>query len=426
MYKNHHFLKAKEKIEKGDLIFSINDDGKTVSIIGNKVTTDEILIPRSIVYNSKEYVITSILHWAFQFSEIKTVKFSADSEIITIDRLAFSESSIESFTIPPHLKQIKEFAFVFCKQLRSIEIPPNSELETIENDAFSGTAIERFTISPHLTKISKSIFCNCQNLRTIEIPENSNLSTIESGAFDGSSIESLFLPSSLIMLKWCCNALQLTKVIVSTSNPRYSTYSDKMVIGKSDVHQTEYFDVLVFCARNIITIEIPSFIKVIGPYAFERCFKQHSIEIHEDSKLQIIDTQAFFGSSIESFKIPLRLTRINQYAFSYCQKLRTIEIPLNSKLHTIDKYAFFESSIESFIFTSNLSVIGDSAFSCCKQLKIIEIDEKSPIKYLDRNIFDGCNDFIIMIPVDLTFLFCSNGNENNFIKNVQKSICNLS
>lgn len=44
------------------------------------------MIPRSFIYESKEYLITSILKGAFEFRSVKTIQFAEDSEIRTIER----------------------------------------------------------------------------------------------------------------------------------------------------------------------------------------------------------------------------------------------------------------------------------------------------------------------------------------------------
>ena len=407
--------KENKEIEEDGLIYKINEDKKTAEIIGIKSSNIEINIPRSVYKKSNEYIITSISKGSFQFSNVKSVTFPADSELLYIGNLAFSESTIESFTIPPHLTIIKECAFNECRQLRKIEIPSNSGLQTIEKYAFTFTLIENFTIPPHLTEISECMFCNCQQLRTIEIPSNSELQSIDTAAFDGTSIEQIEIPNSLIDLKegWCCNAIKLTKINVSKNNPRYISYCDKMIIGKSSIESENNYDVLVFCSRNVKTIEIPNFIKTIGPYAFERCFQLSVVKIINNTNLQKIDKFAFLGTKIENFTIPSQVNQILENAFSNCQKLLKFEIPTNSELQLIDKCAFYESAIESFIIPQHVNQIGEFAFSCCKKLCIIQIEDNSKLNKVNQNIFDGCNQIILMIPVNSNV---------HFIKNIKKSI----
>lgn len=110
-----------ESFQQGSIIYSINLEEKTVSVVASKAEKDEnIIIPHSINYKSAEYVITSISNYAFEYSELKSIQFHPDSEIRIIDCEAFKNSTIESITISPHLTTIGNAAFSFCHRLRSI------------------------------------------------------------------------------------------------------------------------------------------------------------------------------------------------------------------------------------------------------------------------------------------------------------------
>ena len=121
-----------------------------LGVIGSNLVNDEIIIPRSIRYESTEYIVTSIVERAFYKSDIKLIKFPTDSEIQIFEKESFSYSQIEKIKIPPHLKIIGESSFFRCIRLYKIEIPSNSELQTIEDNAFNGSSIENFTIPPSL------------------------------------------------------------------------------------------------------------------------------------------------------------------------------------------------------------------------------------------------------------------------------------
>ena len=63
---------------------------KTAGVVGCKPNLDKIIIPSSIMQESKEYDITCILENAFNESTIKIVQFASDSKLNTIDKSAFS------------------------------------------------------------------------------------------------------------------------------------------------------------------------------------------------------------------------------------------------------------------------------------------------------------------------------------------------
>ena len=57
---------ACKKITLGGIIYSINEEEKTAGVSGLNSESKEILIPYSIIYDTKEYVITSILNSSFK------------------------------------------------------------------------------------------------------------------------------------------------------------------------------------------------------------------------------------------------------------------------------------------------------------------------------------------------------------------------
>lgn len=386
-------------VEHNQILYSLNTEGKTASIIGNKLAQGDINIPRSISDESNEYVITSISKDAFKYSEIKSILFASISEIRTIGDDAFSCSTIERFTIPPHITIISNSTFSYCKHIQNIEIPENSELKIIENYAFAFSSIERFTIPPHLTKICGSAFFYCKNLKEIEVPTTSELKTIEVSVFFNTKIEYFTIPSKLVELNDCwCNGIQyVTSFYISPNNPRYSSYENKYIIGKSSI-ELKNFDVLFFSIRNIKFAEIPNFIKCISSCAFNLCKKLRKVVISENSELEIIECSAFCGSAIESFTIPYHVTQIGESAFSYCKNLRKIEIHKNSKLKKIDKYAFTNSSIESFSIPPHITYVDSISFTLCDKMKIIEIDEDLKVKNIDFSFLLPCKQSLIMIP----------------------------
>ena len=342
----------KQVLQDG-LKYLINEEEEKAVIVGYYENRNIFLIPRSIKYESQEYIIQSISRDAFKNSLfIKSIEFSSDSELQTIEEGAFLFSSILSIFIPPHVTKICENAFSHCFQLRRIDIPSNSELQTIE-----------------------------------------------SGAFNWSSISSIFIPASLIDLKerWCINTHKLTTVKVDPRNSRYLNYEDEMIICKR-TETNENYDKIVFCRRDIKEITIPSFIKIIGSYSFEGCKQLQRLDIPSNSELQTIEREAFSSSSISSIFIPPHVTKICEDAFSYCEQLQRLDIPSNSELQTIEKGAFRGSSISSIFIPPHVTKICEDAFSYCFKLHLIEIDEKSGIELYDiSSIFP--RGAIIMIPL---------------------------
>ena len=60
----------------------------------------------------------------------------------------------------------------------------------------------------------------------------------------------------------------------------------------------------IFARRDIEEVIIPTNIKIISSYSFEKCTNLHKIEISPESQLRIIERNAFSETNIETIFIP--------------------------------------------------------------------------------------------------------------------------
>lgn len=75
-----------EQVVKDKLIFSLNKETKTASIIGNESISGDIIIPRTINHENQEFIIVSLEENSFKRAQIKSLNFSPDSEIRSFDK----------------------------------------------------------------------------------------------------------------------------------------------------------------------------------------------------------------------------------------------------------------------------------------------------------------------------------------------------
>ena len=73
MSENFQSGSINKRIKVGNLIYSINQENKTASIINAISAIGNIIIPRSVTYESEEYLVISILESAFYLSNISAV-----------------------------------------------------------------------------------------------------------------------------------------------------------------------------------------------------------------------------------------------------------------------------------------------------------------------------------------------------------------
>ena len=156
------------KITQGNLIYTVNDDEKSVTVSDTSGEPTQLTIESSISDKDKNYTVTKIATWAF--NECNTL-----TEVTlphTVDEIGYQAffkcSNLTNVTIPEGVKKIGQAAFYGCSQLTSITIP-----STITNmdTAFSGnTALSHVTLTNGISKISSNAFERCTGLTEVEIP----------------------------------------------------------------------------------------------------------------------------------------------------------------------------------------------------------------------------------------------------------------
>ena len=108
--------KVKKNIEKLNIVYSQNKLSYELDSIRLKATIvnsneacGDILIPRSVIYQSQEYIITMIDENSFrECTHLKSINFSKDSELRYIGKKAFYSSNITTLYIPPKFELFEE------------------------------------------------------------------------------------------------------------------------------------------------------------------------------------------------------------------------------------------------------------------------------------------------------------------------------
>ncbi|KAK8896976.1 hypothetical protein M9Y10_014906 [Tritrichomonas musculus] len=345
---------------------------------------------------------------SFAFAKCKSLNefvFMENCELKLIDHGTFSGSSLKAVYIPTFVTRIKEQAFSSCRNLYYVEFAEDSHLEVIEKHAFSNTSLEDITIPKSVKEINESAFAECIFLSEIKFAENSELKTIGENALANTSITELRIPSSVEKLEkgWCCGMLDLTNILIDLKNPYFSIFNKSMVIGKSSLYG-KYYDVLHFASRNVTICIIPPFIKTIAPYAFDECSKLRIVACLNNSQLTKIGANSFSGSFLRIIWIPPSVACIDDYAFFQCRKLIRLDFLGDSNLRTIKKYAFYGSSLKSIAIPSKVKRIGDCAFSICTQLVNVDFLDDSELEFLGNEVFSYSSINAFFIPSNVSFI----------------------
>lgn len=159
---------AAAPIKIGDLKYTVNADGESVTVSGTSGKPTQLNIESSISDKDKNYTVTKIATWAFNECNTLT-EVTLPNTVDEIGYQAFFKcSNLTNVTIPEGVKKIGQGAFYGCSQLTSITIP-----STITNmdTAFSGnSALSHVTLTNGISKISSNAFERCTGLTEVEIP----------------------------------------------------------------------------------------------------------------------------------------------------------------------------------------------------------------------------------------------------------------
>ena len=136
-------LAAGEPITEGNLTYTVNDDGQTVTLTDGSNATGAITIPDAIEKGGTSYPVTSIWDTAFAYCwQLVSVTFSGN--IDSIGDFAFENcGALESVTFSGKVDSIGGRAFEDCDALKTIYVPASMPEETVQiiRDALTGSGL---------------------------------------------------------------------------------------------------------------------------------------------------------------------------------------------------------------------------------------------------------------------------------------------
>ena len=217
---------AADTITQGNLKYTINPDGKSVTVSGVSGSPEKLTIDSSIEYNNTTYPVTEIEMWAFYNCRTLT-EVTLPHTVDEIGYQAFFNcSNLTKVTIPEGVTKIGQAAFYGCSQLTSITIP-----STIKNmdEAFSGnTALSHVTLTEGISKISSMAFKGCTGLTEIKVPMS--VDQICPNAFNGcTGLTSVTLEKGIRTIN--INAFKNCKNLSDVKYNGYKTDWEKVTVN---------------------------------------------------------------------------------------------------------------------------------------------------------------------------------------------------
>lgn len=174
---------APNKIPQGNLIYTVNADGESVTVSGTSGKPTQLTIGSSISEgNGKSYTVTKIGMGAFNNVRNTLTEVTLPPTLDEIEDSAFFKcSSLTEITIPEGVTKIGTNAFYGCSQLTSITIP--STIKNMDAAFPSNPRLSQVTLTNGIYRISSSAFKDCTGLTEIKVP--TSVYEICSDAFNG-------------------------------------------------------------------------------------------------------------------------------------------------------------------------------------------------------------------------------------------------
>ena len=124
----------RKKVRYNGILYAINEKEGTAGVFQNLTDKKEVIIPRSIRYKSKEFIVTIIHSKSFKnLLEIESIEFPNDSELDEIEKYAFMNSSLKKISIPATVTKLTEG---WCGSISKLKInldPRNPNYSNFEN-----------------------------------------------------------------------------------------------------------------------------------------------------------------------------------------------------------------------------------------------------------------------------------------------------
>lgn len=227
----------------------------------------QVVVPSSVVYGGTTYTVTGI------------------------DNYAFDDSDVTSIKLPNTIRTIGNSAFAYCALLTEIELP--SSVVSIGSSPFTGSGIKKpvtygntllycptsyegeYHIPMGITELAGSVFSECTKITKVIIPYG--VERIPEYAFNGcSALKSVSIPSSMI----------------SVSNCAFQNCSS-----------------LEECV-------LPPSVTYIGKYAFAYCTSLSSFVLPATMNMSVEDDTFDRCTSLKEVTFPKGVTNIKVWAFA--------------------------------------------------------------------------------------------------------------
>ena len=350
-------------------------DGSEARVSDNRdYSGSKIVIPNSVLYDGKNYPVTSIADSAF-YSNWSLIEVTIPNSVTTIGERAFTRcSGLTEVTIPNSVTTIGSYAFTGCRGLKTVTI--GNSVMTIGISAFDGCS--------GLTEV----IWNARNAKYYAVTffdsPFSNCNRLTDFVF-GEEVE--HIPALL-----CCELASLKNLVIGNSVTTIGKFAftsctglQKVTIGNS---VTAIGGGAFKGCSGLTTVTIGNSVTTIGERAFTSCSGLTEVTI--PNSVTTIGDSAFEGcTGLKTVTIGNSVTTIGERAFTSCSGLTEVTIP--NSVTTIGERAFYScTSLTEVSIPNSVTNIGSSAFEDCTELT--EVSIPNSVTNIGSSAFEDCTE----------------------------------
>ncbi len=253
--------------EGHDLEYQLDLTSKTATVFyaGSESREKDLIIPSTIKWNNRDFLVTTIGESAFISEAELTGNLKLPNSLKTIEFSAFARCSgfTGDLVLPNSLETIEDRAFQDCTGFTGLKLP--NSLETIESYTFHGCSgfTGKLELPDSLKTIGVSAFAGCSGFTSLKL--SNSLETIENYAFQGCSgfTGEISFPASVTKLGEYIftKCTMWTTLTVHADNQNY--YSEGNVLYSKDktkaIMAPEGFDGDITLLDSVTAIESVAF-----------------------------------------------------------------------------------------------------------------------------------------------------------------------
>ena len=332
------------------------------------------------------YPVSTIGEAAFK-DETRLRVINLPKTLTTIKDSSFSNCiNLTNMDIPDNVKYIGSSAFTNNIRLYTINFTENSKLEYILDSAFSHcTNLIRFDIPKNVIYDENNlygtgnIFFGCTNLKQINAHKKSQYySSIDGVLFNKTKTTLIAYPAGKKE-----NTYDLLNSVTKLGIASFSFSSIKTI----DLKNVEIINDFSFSSSSISEVIISDKVTHLGKYVFAM---SKISDITLGKGINVLSEYLFnYTQYLNKIIIPNSITKIENGCFSNSNILEVI-FEDNSKLEIIESEAFGETCINSFNLPDTVISIGKGAFAKCYFLDNFEISKNSKLTKISASSFQMC------------------------------------